>query len=90
MLKQITEWWNRPPAKQRIYAALSTSEWRRSLDIMTEAKVSVIGSFYVKALELEREGLIESKWEEGPPDPVRGGHRRRLYRRTMSNQFRAI
>lgn len=90
MFRRIREWLNRPPAKQRIYDALSTTEWRRPLDIMKIAHIGAIGGFYVKILELENEGLVESKWEEGPPDPQRGGKRRRLYRINMANQFRSI
>ncbi len=79
MLEKLKEWWRRPPAKQRIYAALSTTEWRSGFDLAREAHVWS-GKFYPAVLELERECLVESKWEEGPPDPARGGYRRRLYR----------
>lgn len=78
MMSWLIEWWNRPPARERILSAM-TREWRPGLDIIRQSKVS-IGSFYVHALSMEDAGLVESKWDEGPIDPRRGGHRRRLYR----------
>lgn len=79
MLKRLREWWNRPLARERIFAAMSKTEWRAPLDIIAAAKVSV-GSFYSQAMELERDGVFESKWDEGPIPASRNGRRRRLYR----------
>ena len=82
MLERLKEWWRRPPVRDRILAALSPTEWRRGLAVSTEAKTWSYGGFYVAVEALEREGLVESKWEECPPAPVRGGYRRRIYRLT--------
>jgi hypothetical protein len=78
LLPWIVDWWRRPPATQRLLAAMS-DEWRAPLDIMDEAKISVSG-FYVRVPVLEHDGFIESRWEDGPRDPKRGFRRRRLYR----------
>jgi hypothetical protein len=77
MLKQIKEWWNQPPARDRILAAMS-AEWQYGLNVARTSNTR--GSFYVHVLPLERDRIVESKWEVGPPDPRLGGHRRRLYR----------
>lgn len=77
MLSHIIEWWRQPPARDRILAAM-TSDWQPGLDIARTSNTR--GSFYVHVLPMEERGLVESKWEEGPPDPRRGGYRRRLYR----------
>ncbi len=80
MFRRLIDWWRRPPADQRILAALSTTEWRRSLDIVNAANVS-IGGYYSHIFKLEAGGIVESKWDEGPIPPARRGKRARLYRR---------
>jgi len=80
LLQRLIRWWRRPPADQRILAALSTIEWRRSLDIINAANVSIVG-YYSHIFKLEADGIVESKWDEGPIPPARRGKRARLYRR---------
>lgn len=80
MWQRIIRWWKRPPARQRIHASLSNTMWRSGLDISREAGVWT-GTFYPLIFEMEQQGVVESKWEDGQPDPRRGGHRRRLYRK---------
>jgi DNA-binding PadR family transcriptional regulator len=81
----IAAWWNRLPAKQRILDAMSNTEWKRPLDIIKAAKVG-IGAFYVNTASWEQQGLVESKWEEGPIPASRQGRRRRLYRLTQAGR----
>lgn len=69
----------RPRARERILRTLSADEWQRGIDVWKSAKVG-IARFYILALQMENEGLIESQWEPGFAPAVRGGHRRRLYR----------
>lgn len=80
MFKAIAHWWTRPPAQERILAALSPHEWRRPLDVIKRAEVS-IGGFYSRVIEMEARGLVVSKWEDRPPSRARGGRRRRVYKR---------
>lgn len=79
MFSSLQEWWNRPPAMERIIKALSPDEWRAPLDVIKAARVS-IGGFYSRVFELERDGIVESKWDDGPIPASRKGYRRRLYR----------
>lgn len=78
MLRALREWWSRPPARERLLASLS-HEWQAPLDIIRKANMS-IGGFYSRIIEMEREGLVDSKWDEGPIPASRRGRRRRLYR----------
>jgi hypothetical protein len=80
IIKAIIHWWQLPPASERILAAMSDTEWRRSLDIVRASEVCV-AQFYSRVFAWEERGIIESKWEDGPIPPERQGHRRRLYRR---------
>ena len=79
MFSSLREWWNRPPALTRILEALSHDEWRAPWDVIKTARVS-IGGFYSRVFELERDGIVESKWDDGPIPASRMGRRRRLYR----------
>lgn len=65
MFHRIVEWWSQPSAKERIFSAMSRTEWRRGNDIYTAAK-ACRASFYVKMNAWEDAGLIESKVEDGP------------------------
>lgn len=77
-LTAFRRWWNRPSAKQRILDALSTTEWRRTLEIVEAADVSV-ARFYIVILRLEEAKLVESRF--GTSELYANGARRRLYRR---------
>lgn len=80
MFNWIKHWWSKPPAKQRVLNALSTTEWRPGLDVSKRAEVST-ARFYPLILDMEETGLVLSKWDEGPLPPARHGYRRRLYRK---------
>lgn len=79
--QRIIDWWQRPPARQRILHAIDEYEWRSGLDIMLRAKFLNSGANYHHLMLLEQQGLIESRWDEGPIPTARAGRRRRLYRR---------
>ena len=72
----ISDWLDdlrgRPRARERILQALSSSAWLNTTAVAKAAKVS--GKLYILIYRLEREGLIESRWEDAPYP------RRRLYR----------
>lgn len=60
--------------RNAILAVLSDGKWWRGLDIVRESGGLVSrGTVYLRLLELEDEGIIESLWE---PDNVR-----RIYRK---------
>lgn len=83
LIRATLDWWQRPPARQRIIDAMSPTDWKSSLDIIKSAKVS-IPVFYRRIFALEAEGVVESKWEQGQASEIRGGNRRRLYRRAVA------
>lgn len=45
-----------------------------------------VGQFYVIATSLEDIGALESKWDDGPPDVIRGGRPNKLFRLTVSGR----
>lgn len=89
MLRRLITWWQKPPARERILAQLSTTEWRRGIDIIKAADVHV-GQFYIVASELEDEDVIETKWEEGPPKAKRGYRPHKLFRLKLRGQRRRV
>lgn len=62
LLSDFLAWWNRPSAEERILAAMSFTEWRRSLVIIEEADVG-IGQFYVIIERLVEEKIIEKRYD---------------------------
>lgn len=80
MFQKLIDWWYKPPARERILAALDTDEWRPGLQVWRSADVFA-WNFYPIVLDMEENGLVESKWDSEPIDPARGGYRRRLYRK---------
>ena len=80
-LTALRHWWNRPPAKQRILDALSTTVWRRGYDVREAAGISNIGRFYNLMADLEAAGHVRSQPEAGPIPAERGGRRGRIYRK---------
>jgi hypothetical protein len=80
ILNALREWWARPSARSRIYAAMSYLRWQSGLELQRLAKVSAT-RFYLLAHDMEAAGLIESREDDGPLDPRRGMRGRRLYRR---------
>ena len=55
-----------------------------SLDFAEVFQTPGVASLYVSLDHLERDGFIESRWSEEPPEALaeRGGHRRREYNLT--------
>jgi hypothetical protein len=78
ILNALREWWARPPARARIYAAMSYLRWQSGRDLRLRANVSAM-RFYLLAYDMEAAGLIESREDDGPLEPTMRG--RRLYRR---------
>lgn len=61
---RLKAWWNRPPARIRILAVLSDTEWQRSLTIIEAANISIPG-FYHEIEKLEQMMLVESRIDIG-------------------------
>lgn len=78
---RLFAWWRRPPLRQRILNALSETEWSIGLDITRRAKIHPFktAAMYFVLLDLENEGLVESR-----PGPLSSDHvnRHRKYRKT--------
>jgi hypothetical protein len=81
ILNALREWWARPPAIERIYAAAPHSCWITALDLKDRAGIFSIGRFYVLAERLESQGKLISVVDAGPIPAARRGYRRKLYRR---------
>ncbi len=72
MWQRIIRWWNRPSAKDRILAALSSDYWLYGSTIADKARILSRPSLYFHLHALEEAGKVESR--------AVGTQGRRLYR----------
>lgn len=73
---------NAPLDRARALDVFKEREWgveQSGFDIWRLSGVGP-GFLYPVLAELERKGILTSRWEDGPPDLRRGGKRRRLYK----------
>ena len=60
ILTKFLNWWNRPPAEDRILDAMSFTEWRGILTIADAADVS-LAVFWITTEQLVRERVIQKR-----------------------------
>ena len=60
LIDKLADWWNRPPAEDRILDAMSFTEWRGILTIADAADVS-LAVFWITTEQLVRERVIQKR-----------------------------